>query len=63
MFGEEVVLEEGVVWLKIRDMVEVAMQDIATTNVSVAVLVTSAIFMSPILCQAPSLVYHIMCAT
>lgn len=62
MFGEEVVLEEGVVWLKIRDMVEVAMQDIATTNVSVAVLVTSAIFMSPI-CQVPSLVHHIMCAT
>ena len=56
-------LEEGVVWLKIRDMVEVAMQDIATTNVSVAVLVTSAIFMSPILCQVPSLVHHIMCAT
>ena len=63
MFGEEVVLEEGVVWLKIRDMVEVAMQDIATTNVLVAVLVTSAIFMSPILCHVLSLVHHIMCAT
>ena len=25
VFGEEVVLEEGVVWLKIRDMLEVSM--------------------------------------